>query len=502
MKKFIYTLFVIVIIFGKSRAQTSVITSWIRNTTGATGYNSLPCNVQSVYYTSTDAYVSSSSVPAYTIGPWTANPNTPSNQGFVSKFTRNPVVNSGTKTNTGLGSVGIWTNGVSIFNAKDGRYWNPNTSAFVNGISNTGWNRNAYYWEGISFDACVGHAGATGAYHHHVSPVCLYDQTATTVHSPIIGYAWDGFPIYGAYAYTNTNGTGAIKRMVSSYVLSSLTSRNAGTNGTTLAGPPVNATYPLGSMCEDYAYTVGAGDLDQYNGRFCVTPEYPNGIYAYFVTIDASGTAAYPFVLASQYYGVVASTSTNVIIPSGATQFIGQSLPVDIYGFSVQIENKNEAIIRWSVGTELNVAYYQIEKSIDAINFTTVSNLNATGKTFYQTSDKNLAAGKFFYRIKTVDIDGKFKYSSIVSININNGGGALIIHNNPTKDILTLQSNDALAARNVELVNMNGQVVLKSLMAQGVTMQSFNIQTLYAGTYIVRVSNGNTIQTAKVIIGN
>lgn len=502
MKKIAFVVAIFSSFAGASFAQTAVITSWIRNTTGATGYNSLPCNVQSVYYTNTDVYVSSSSIPAYSIGPWTANPNIPSNQNFVSRFTRNPSANTGTKTFTGLGSIGIWTNGVSIFNAKDGQYWNPNTSAMTMGISNTGWNRNAFYWEGISFDNCKGHPAPGGAYHHHVTPVCLYDQNATTVHSPIIGYAWDGFPIYGAYGYTNTNGTGAIKRMVSSYVLSSISSRSAGTNGTSLAGPPINTTYPLGSMCEDYVYTVGAGDLDQYNGRFCVTPEYPAGIYAYFVTIDGSGTPAYPFVLSNQYYGVVTSTSTNNTIPGGATLYTGQSLPVDIYGFSVQIENSSDAVVRWQVGTEINVSYYQIERSSDGVNFSSVQWVPATARSFYQYSDKKLNKGKYYYRIKTVDKDGSFKYSGIATVSIYDRGNTLIVHNNPSKDMLTLQSTDALVKRDIALVNMNGQVVFRTTMAQGVTMQSINIQTLYAGMYIIRVSNGSTVQTAKVIIGN
>ncbi|MBK8723215.1 MAG: YHYH protein [Saprospiraceae bacterium] len=66
----------------------------------------------------------------------------------------------------------------------------------------------------------------------------------------MLGFAWDGYPIYGPYAYTNTNGTGAIKRMVSSYVLT--------TSGSRTNGPPVY-TYPWGSMCEDYVYTADQG---------------------------------------------------------------------------------------------------------------------------------------------------------------------------------------------------------------------------------------------------
>ncbi len=319
-----------------SEAQiTPEINSWVINTTGATGYNNLPSNVQTVQYSATQVYVSASCIPGYSIGPWVSNPNVPTNQNFVCKFTRAPVQNSGAPIYTSLGNTGLWSNGVAIFNPKDGQYWSG--SAFTNGATTTGFNRNALVYEGVSFDNCLGHPAPNGAYHNHVNPSCLYNSTLTTVHSPIIGYAFDGFPVYGAYAYTNTNGTGAIKRMVSSYVLAAdtglvLTGANASTAASTpstpttrTGGPPVNSTYPLGNMCEDYIYTAGSGDLDDHNGRFCVTPEYPSGTYAYFVTLDATGNPAYPFVIGPTYYGTVQSGNTG---PGGSHVTITESTTV------------------------------------------------------------------------------------------------------------------------------------------------------------------------------
>ncbi len=338
-------------------AQGPEITSWIRNTTSATGYNSLPSNVQIVQYTATDVYVSSSCIPGYNIGPWASNPNIPINQIFISKFTRNPIKNTGTLTNTALGNIGIWSNGVSIYNPKDGQYWDNATSSFSQGTTTNGWNRNALYYEGLSFDNCLGHPGPNGAYHHHVNPKCLYDATLTTVHSPIIGYAFDGYPIYGAYGYTNVNGTGAIKRMTSSYVLSTASSR--------LNGPPVNTNYPLKSMCEDYVFTQGAGDLDEHNGRFCITPDYPNGIYAYFVTIDANLNPVYPFVIGPTYYGTVQLGNTG---PTGGHNTILGSTtiysPVVITGIDV-LENTE---IKCQIMPNPTVDYAYIYMDATSIN--------------------------------------------------------------------------------------------------------------------------------------
>ena len=142
--------------------------------------------------------------------------------------------------------------------------------------------RDALFWEGISFDNCLGHPAPNGEYHLHVNPTCLYDDTDSTVHSPIIGYAFDGFPIYGAYGFSNTNGTGATRTMLTSYRKRNITTRTTLPDGTVLPanqyGPAVSTQYPLGAYIEDYEFVPGLGDLDEYNGRFCVTPEYPSGI--------------------------------------------------------------------------------------------------------------------------------------------------------------------------------------------------------------------------------
>ncbi len=76
--------------------------------------------------------------------------------------------------------------------------------------------------------------------------------------------------------------------------------------------PDVSATYPLGRYIQDYDYIAGLGDLDQYNGRFTVTPDFPNGTYAYFVTRASDGTPAFPYIINVQYYGTASSANVTV----------------------------------------------------------------------------------------------------------------------------------------------------------------------------------------------
>lgn len=293
-------------LFSFGFAQLSPqITSWIINVNGDTGYGNILSNVQQVQYSTNNVYVSCTCIPGYDIGPWQSNPNLPSNQNFVYKITRNPVQNTGIPIATPMGHTGVWSNGVSIFNAKDGFSYN-----------NMGiWNQNAIIAEGISFDDCLGHPAPNGEYHHHLNPTCLYADSNSSVHAPIIGYAFDGFPVYGAYGYANPNGTGGIVRMNSSYRLRNITQRTTLPDGSPLApnqyGPAINSTYPLGLYLEDYEYVTSLGHLDEHNGRFCVTPEYPSGTYAYFVTLDTNLTAAYPYTIGPTYYGTVPPGNTG-----------------------------------------------------------------------------------------------------------------------------------------------------------------------------------------------
>jgi hypothetical protein len=119
------------------------------------------------------------------------------------------------------------------------------------------------------------------------------ENTGILNHSPILGYAYDGNPIYGPYAYDTTTG-GFIRRMNPGYVLDiDLTSGKR---------PPL---FEAGFFINDYVYD-GSGDLDQHNGRFAITPEYPNGVYAYFSTIEVSASnqsvPRYPYLIGPYFY--------------------------------------------------------------------------------------------------------------------------------------------------------------------------------------------------------
>ena len=167
----------------------------------------------------------------------------------------------------------------------------------------------------------------------------LSEQDASLRHSPIVGWAYDGNPIYGPYGYDDpTDQTSNIVRMGSSYRLKPSLVLDLITNPYPARDDgPLLSAQPAGTFVEDYEYDFGSGDLDQYNGRFCKTPEFPDGRYCYFVTIDNSeaGNAVFPYILGPSFNSIVDVWNQNDYaiqqnIPTGVVRYRDPYENVDI----------------------------------------------------------------------------------------------------------------------------------------------------------------------------
>jgi hypothetical protein len=318
------------------------ITSWHLNTTGQkASYKSSPSTTVNmtdsagmikVCYDATYVYLSTDGLADnYVMGNWSI-PNVPSAQNIIKRIPLTAQQQTGAKTAVpGGGHVAMAINGVPFYGNRSADSYKSSTTS-NSGTGDGKWHCDAWYNEGPTMDASGGgHPTGGGAYHYHATPFTLYTEGATT-HSPIVGFAYDGYPIYGPYGYSSAmNSSSTVERMASSYQLRNITTRTTYYDGTTTspAGPNVSVTFPLGMYTEDYEYVNGLGDLDEYNGRFCVTPEYPAGTYAYFITIDEIGDPAFPYVLASYYYGIVPTGNITSIPSAGVTCITSVTSTVD-----------------------------------------------------------------------------------------------------------------------------------------------------------------------------
>lgn len=162
--------------------------------------------------------------------------------------------------------------------AVDGVPFDPGTAEFYGNDPSSGWNYDALSGAvNLGLDENNAHVQPNGAYHYHGIPTALAPGSAE--HSPLIGYAADGFPIYALNGYARADDPASgVRALRSSFKLK---------EGERPSGP--GGRYD-GSFVQDYEYSEGSGDLDECNGRTGVTPEYPDGTYYYVLTQE------FPFV--------------------------------------------------------------------------------------------------------------------------------------------------------------------------------------------------------------
>ena len=385
-------------------------------------------------------YLRSTGLASHPMGPWYLNeaktnlfPNYPANTGVIYRIPRTPIVPAN-KSGTTLGAAGFYVNGVAMFDNRDAfSYSNSNgtDSSPRNGINGDDvWNRDAYVNESVTFDAGNAHQ-AGRQYHYHANPPGLrhslgdsvdsdpstntYTENFNGSHSPILAWAADGFPIYGPYGYDDPNNPGsAVRRMIPGYAKRSITNRTtlpqwaADFQNKSVSlpaneyGPPVNATYVIGHYIEDYEF-LGTGDLDLYNGRTCITPEFPAGTYAYFVTIEADGTPAFPYAVGREYYGDPTGGTVNNINEAVTIQFEGG--PEKSITFDQSAPNSNDLTLTWSA---VEGGQYVIESSTtlrDDSWVREVTDAEPTGDKLNLTDTGALVTNsQKFYRTRLTDI--------------------------------------------------------------------------------------------------
>ena len=149
-----------------------------------------------------------------------------------------------------------------------------------------------------------------------------------TSHSSIIGWAYDGNPIYGPFGYKDPENPSIIKRLVSGYnkSVSNVTNR------------PTNSEFPEGYFIDDYKFD-DSGDLDLHNGRWCKTPEFPNGVYAYFATAilnsNNENIGSFPYFIGTNYRSKLVSDNNDNIL-NQSFDFQNSSLFRNTFPYKVQ----------------------------------------------------------------------------------------------------------------------------------------------------------------------
>jgi len=368
------------------------------------------------------------------------------------------------RTLTGQGSIGFLVDGVALYNTSDGFSYSVSNGKDAAPNANIGpgdgvWNRDAWPNERDSFDYPLNHPQPSGQYHAHANPIGvryvlgdninynsstkIYSENTSATswkHSPIIGWVNDGLPLYGPYGYSDpTNSTSPIRRMVSGYVLRNGTfgTANLAISGrtslpkwaqqaqgktnpliTSQYGPLVSTNYQLGHFSEDYDYlgdlefTQGVSstvngyttlyDLNKYNARYCVTPEYPNGTWAYFTTITSSGAPWYPYNVGRWYMATPPASTGTPPTPGNSTTLtlMNSDTPLTPYykGGTNNVETWSSTPVTVSGGT-VTLTWNAVEGG----TYQLTSSSDLTSPTWTALSGTVTSAGNVGTKMETVN---------------------------------------------------------------------------------------------------
>jgi hypothetical protein len=247
---------------------------------------------------------------------------------------------------------------------------------------------------------------------------------------------------------------------------------------------------PFAPKVDIYATTPSGSETS----GLTFTPDFRYG----FLSIMGASSANATSLTDAAGTAVVFNTSNTVVIAN--RKFLGAlaAVPVEFYYFTVKAKGQNAADLQWSTASEVNNKHFLVERSIDGIHYQTISTIAGAGNSIqissYNYIDAGLSEGLYYYRLKQVDFDGKYSYSSVRTIRIGlNQELALKVFPVPFKEVLSIGLTQAASSEiSVRILDMNGKVWLNQNFEgiEGENELKLNVAHLAAGSYVLEVVAG------------
>ena len=184
-------------------------------------------------------------------------------------------------------------------------------------------------------------------------------------------------------------------------------------------------------------------------------------------------------------------------------------LPVKLLNFNVALHDGGVGV-NWTTASEVNTKNFVVERSTDGIHFSALGTVGAAGNSStahqYQFTDANAlqaSASTLYYRLRIVDNDGRYSYTSILPVQLQGGVFRITLSPNPVRDQLTV----AFSTNNSKTVTLrvndaNGKIVYKQqFQTNGVaSMQQYiNVSSYASGSYFVQLVTDKDTKTAKFV---
>jgi hypothetical protein len=191
----------------------------------------------------------------------------------------------------------------------------------------------------------------------------------------------------------------------------------------------------------------------------------------------------------------------NILFDDLALTVAGGPLPVTFEGFTSRRNTDGTIKLLWDVATEINVKGYYVESSTNGVDFTNAGYVTASGKDIYSLDYMSKPVQTMFFRVKSVDFDGRSKYTPIIKVYAKDQSNAQVqVYPVPATDQVTVQHSKSSEKSTITLISPDGKILQQKIAVANTLQTQLNINTLTSGLYIVRYDDGNgNVQTAKII---
>jgi Secretion system C-terminal sorting domain len=258
---------------------------------------------------------------------------------------------------------------------------------------------------------------------------------------------------------------------------------------------------------------AGAGIYAVYNNTFTtfdiVLSGLGQGNQGGFIFTTYTINCAFPvgnpnICTTGQVFGPAVNVNPG---PDGINEFVSTTPLPDLLIQLAAVLNSNKTVtLTWSTAQEVNSDYFEVERSTDQVNWTVLGEVKAKGNSDvvnkYTYVDAYPPPGIVYYRLKMVDLDGKFQLSKIVHVSLSGSTVPLVIYNNPFVDEINVKVNVSMADNlTLSLTDMTGRTILRTTYnaLPGDNLITIVPTSATAGVYILSIQGNTYSQAAKLV---
>lgn len=175
-------------------------------------------------------------------------------------------------------------------------------------------------------------------------------------------------------------------------------------------------------------------------------------------------------------------------------------LPSTLLNFTATKQDA-DAALKWKTANEINTQEFALERSIDGLHFSTIATIAASGTASnnYVYTDRSLPAGVLYYRLRMIDVDGRFSYSPIVRLGDRSVTGVQIYPNPVSTELTISYGGTASGDLLIRLTNLQGQLV-RQWKEPSASQLRINLSSIPSGSYQLSVNDGAKVYNEKVMI--